>query len=112
MIKMNATIKRIAELREARGWTNNRMALEAGIGSSTVLNWYKSNAVPNEDAIRALCEAFGITMSEFYNTEPTPISLSEVQKEFLTEFDCLNKDEKRGLLEFLKSLNISRKKFQ
>ena len=51
MIKINDTIKRIAELRDARGWTNNRMSLEAGIGSSTVLNWYKSNAVPNADAI-------------------------------------------------------------
>ena len=112
MIKMNNTIKRISELRDARCWTNNHMAMEAGIGSSTVLNWYKSNAIPSESAIKALCDAFGITVAEFYNTNSTPVSLSEIQTDFLAEFDCLNNDEKYGLLTFLKSLNTTRKKLQ
>jgi len=112
MIKTNSTIKRIGELRDARCWTNNRMAMEAGIGASTVLNWYKSNAVPNANAIKALCDAFGISVAEFYNTDVKPVSLSDVQKEFLAEFDCLNKDEKRSLLDFLKTLNATRRKFQ
>ncbi|MCL2751941.1 MAG: hypothetical protein FWE62_04195 [Firmicutes bacterium] len=48
---MNKIIKRIAELRDTRGWTNNRMSVEAGIGSATVINWYARNATPKIEAI-------------------------------------------------------------
>lgn len=108
---MNRYIKRIADLRDERGWTNNRMSIEAGIGSATVINWFARNATPKLDAIEMLCFAFGITMSEFFNNEEDLESLSEIQTEFLSEFDCLNMDEKQKLLDFVKSLNTTRRKY-
>lgn len=109
---MNKVIKRIAELRDARGWTNHRLSMEAGIGSATVQNWYTHNAIPKHEAIQAICGAFGISLAEFFNEEPEPISLSEVQRAFLVEFDLLNSDEKRDLLQFVKTMNATRKRSQ
>lgn len=108
---MNKYIKKIAELRDERGWTNNRMAVESEIGASTVINWFTRNATPKLEAIEALCKAFGITMSQFFSEESELISLSEIQTDFLGEFDCLNLDEKQKLLDFVKSLNTTRSKF-
>lgn len=109
---MNKIIKRIAQLRDQYGWTNNRLSVEAGIGSATVINWYKRNALPKIEAIQAVCDAFGITLAEFFNEEPQPISLSEIQKDFLTEFDQLGNDEKRDLLQLIQTMNKTRKRFQ
>lgn len=105
-------IQRITKFRDERGWTNNRMSVEAGLGSATVINWYKRNATPKLEAITALCDAFGISLGEFFNDEGDLVSLSDVQKEFLSELDLLNKDEKRDLLKFIQTMNSTRKRFQ
>ena len=105
-------LKKITKFRDERGWTNNRLSIEAGVGSATVQNWYKRNATPKLEAVIALCEAFGISLAEFFNDEPERLSLSKVQKDFLDDFDQLNKDEKRDLHQFVKTINTTRKSFQ
>lgn len=105
-------LKRITKFRDERGWTNNRLSVEAGVGSATVQNWYKRNAIPKLEAIIALCDAFGISLAEFFNDEPERTCLSDVQKDFLNDFDQLNIDEKRDLHQFVKTMNAVRKKFQ
>lgn len=108
---MNKIIKRIAQLRDERNWTNYHLSLEANIGSATIINWYKRNAVPKIEAIEAVCDAFGISLTEFFNYDNERISLSETQKEFLAEYDLLTKDEKSSLLNFVKTMNETKKKF-
>lgn len=108
---MNKIIERIAKLRDERKWTNYRLSVEAGIGSATVINWYKRNATPKIEAIQALCVAFGISLCEFFNYENEQVSLSDNQKEFLSEYDQLNKNEKNALLNFVKTMNETKKQF-
>lgn len=105
-------LNRITTLRDERGWTNNRMSVEAEIGSATVINWYNRKTTPSLDAIIALCGAFGISIAEFFNESPERLSLSDVQKDFLDDFDQLNKDEKHDLHQFVKTMNKTRKRFQ
>lgn len=102
-------IRRITKFRDERGWTNNRMSVEAGVSSATVINWYKRAVTPEFKAIVALCEAFGVTLAEFFNDEPERISLSKVQKDFLYQFDLLNKAEKDSLLHFVTIMNETKR---
>ena len=108
---MNKIIEKIARLRDDRGWTNYRLSVEANIGTGTILNWYKRNVTPKLEAIQSVCNAFGITLAEFFNEEKEIISLTDTQKEFLAEYDQLYKEEKQTLLNFIKTINMTRKNF-
>lgn len=107
---MNKIIERIATLRDERGWTIYRLSVEANIGTATILNWFKRDATPKLDAIQAVCNAFGITLVQFFNFKNEYVSLSETQKKFLAEYDQLNNDEKNALLELISTMNSVRKK--
>lgn len=102
-------IKRIEELRDERHWTSHHMAIEAEIGTSTVVNWFNRNSTPKLEAIESLCKAFGITMSEFFNESNDVSYLTEEQKEILQQWNLLHSNEKFDLLNFLKTLNNNKK---
>lgn len=102
-------LQRITKFRDERGWTNNRMSVEAGVSSATVINWYKRGVTPEYKAIVALSDAFGVTLAEFFNDEPERISLSKVQKDLLSQFDLLNKAEKDSLVHFITTMNDTKK---
>lgn len=108
---MNKIIEKIAKLRDERGWTNYRLSLESGVSTATIISWYKTNATPKLNAIQQLCDCFGITLAEFFNFENECINLSQEQKEILTEYDLLNKNEKLALINLIKTMNITRKSF-
>ena len=62
-------IDRIDELRRARGWTVNYLAMEAMITQSTLNNIFSRHSEPKICTLRAICDAFGITLSEFFSEE-------------------------------------------
>lgn len=59
-------IERIDELRVKRGWSVNCLAVEAMLTQSTLNNMYVRKAEPKLSTLRAICAAFGITLSEFF----------------------------------------------
>ncbi len=52
--------ERIYQLRKAKDWTLERLGSEVGLGKTTVLNWEKSGAVPNEEILRKLSSLFEV----------------------------------------------------
>ena len=103
-------IHRITELRNERGWTNHRMAIEAGISSPTVTNWYNTRkSEPSLNAIISLCEAFEISLSDFFNPNKEYNVLTPFQKEMLSEICQLSKAERDSLLQYIKITNTTRK---
>jgi len=103
-------IKRIAKFRDERGWSNNRMALEADVSAATVANWFKRKVTPQHEAIVSLCEAFGVTLAEFFNDEPERLSLSVFEKELLSEMSLMSNDERGAVLNLVKTINAEKKK--
>jgi len=61
-------LERITELREERGWSVYRLAKLTEIPQSTIATWYQKNLYPPVDKLEVLCEAFGISLSEFFHT--------------------------------------------
>ena len=57
------TLKRIDELRLEKGWSVNNLAMEAMITQSTLNNIYLRKTEPKLSTLRALCNAFGITLA-------------------------------------------------
>jgi transcriptional regulator with XRE-family HTH domain len=85
------------------------MAVEANIGVSTVNNWFGRNSTPKIEAIESLCVAFGITTSAFFNESDDVDYLTVEQRELLSEWTCLHKNEKADILRLIKTINANRK---
>lgn len=62
-------LSRIKTLMEARGWTAYRLASEAGLTESTIQNLFRRNGIPPLPTLEAVCSAFGITLSQFFDDD-------------------------------------------
>lgn len=101
---------RIKQLQNNRNWSINHMAMEANISPGTILNWFKRKSIPTIEGIQNLRNAFGITLSEFFNEcGDDSVYLSQIQKELLSEFDLLDKREKEDIIRLIKTRNEIRK---
>ena len=73
--------KRIRELMEERGWTDYRLAKEAGLSHSTVTNMFNRNNAPTLPTLEAVCKAFRITLGQFFSEGNEDCGLTPEQRE-------------------------------
>lgn len=65
-----ATARRITALCQERHWKPYHLALQAGVPSSTVKNILNGTSRnPGIVTLKKLCDAFEITLTEFFDTE-------------------------------------------
>ena len=93
----NLVGKNIEQLRKEKGWSINYLAMESGLTQSTLNNLYSRNTEPKISTLRAICGAFGITLSEFFKEE-------ENEDELIRRVKTLSKENKTALLQILKCL--------
>ncbi len=91
-------LEKIDKLRLARNWSINNLAMEAMLTQSTLNNLYTRKAEPKLSTLRAICNAFGITLSEFFAEEEQ----SEDEEELIRRVRALNDEKKKGLLTLLR----------
>ena len=60
--------------------------------------------LPSISSLEKICNAFEITLSEFFALEEDNFTLTDVQKKLLTETNRLTDKQKLALLDFLKTL--------
>lgn len=97
-------LERIKQLRDERGWSNYRLAREAGISENSLNNLFRRNNLPTIPTLESICKGFGITLSQFFAEGGEPVELSEAQREMLQTWNTLNDEQKNTLLEFLKKI--------
>ena len=95
-------IQRIHELRKERGWSVNYLAMEAGLTQSTLSSMLGRNTPPKIDTLVALCNAFGITLSQFFLEEEEMEIITKQEKELIVLYRSLSSDKKIALLELMK----------
>jgi len=97
-------LTQIKKLRDDRGWSNYRLAKEAGISENSLNNLFRRNNLPTIPTLEAICNGFGITLSQFFAENGEPIELCDAQRKMLATWDALKEDQKTTLLEFLKTI--------
>ena len=97
-------LERIVQLREERGWSEYRLSEESGITQSTISTWFRKNVTPTVNSIESICKACNITLSQFFNFDNEPVTLTVTQKELLENWSRLTAEQQRIFLELLKSL--------
>ena len=95
-------IERIRELRDARGWSTNQLALEAELTQSTVSTVLtKTNSLPSLETLIRLCNAFGITLAQFFMEEEQSELVSAQEKILIEEYRKLSEKKKKAVLALL-----------
>lgn len=100
------TNQRIRQLMKERGLTEYRLALDSGLSKSTVSALLHRNTTPSVPTIEAVCNALGITVSQFFAEEGDSLLVNEEQRLLLQRYAQLTETQKRiiqqTMLEFLR----------
>ena len=57
--------------------------------------------VPTVPSLEKICEAFGITLSQLFAGDNTPIALTAKQKEMLERWDRLNEEQQAVIFQLI-----------
>ena len=96
-------LKKINKMRLDRGWSVYRLSLESGLPQSTITNMFNRETLPSIPTLQSLCDAFGITMCDFFKDENNNY-YSQKNEELLMLFNNLTEQEKDGLLLLLRRI--------
>lgn len=95
-------IERIKELRDARGWSTNQLALEAELTQSTVSTLLKKDgALPNLDTVIKLSNAFGLTLAQFFKEDEQNELISAQEKILIDCYRKLPEKKKKAILDLI-----------
>ena len=97
------TIERIKRLLNERGWTPYRLAKEAGLPDATIGNIFRRNTMPTLPTLEAVCNAFGITLSQFF-AEGDMVEMSPELKEHFDNWVNLTATQKDAVIKMLKAM--------
>ncbi len=99
-------LDRIDHFRKQCGWSINNLAMEAGLTQSTLNNLYTRKAEPKISTLRAICNALGISLAEFFSEDypPNDESITLEDLEILKNISHLSQKQKQALLFLLRSL--------
>ena len=101
---MVPVLDRITFYRNQKGWTEYQLATKSGLTQSTISSWYRKDLVPSIPSLEKICNAFGITLSQFFSENETPYALTEIQKQLLDASTVLTEEQQLSLIEFIKKL--------
>lgn len=97
-------LERITYYRNLKNWTEYQLAEKSGLTQSTISAWYRKNTYPTIPSLEKICNAFGITLSQFFATEMDTFELTPLQKNLMTEITHFTEEQQIALLEFFKKL--------
>ena len=93
--------KKIEELRFQRGWSMYELAQQAGITQSTLSSMIKRGNAPKIDTLYFICEAFGITLAQFFMDDGELEILTDDEKRLMSLYRRLPEAKRRALLDLL-----------
>ena len=79
----------IRKNRETRGWTEYQLAERSGLPQSTISSWYKKGMTPSFSSLEKICEAFGLTLSQFFADAEDRLALTPAQRTLLDKWSRL-----------------------
>lgn len=97
--------ERITTLRLERKWSEYQLAEKSGITQSTISSWSRQNVVPSIQNLEKICNAFQITLSQFFlEDDSQAICLTESQKSMFHAWNRLTVEQQTTLLQFMKTI--------
>lgn len=95
-------LERLRHLMDERGWTVYRVARESGLSEKTVYNIYSRNTMPSIPTLEAICNAFGITLAQFF-ADGKLIEMSLDLEEVFENWLVLTPEQKEATLSMMRA---------
>lgn len=90
--------KKIVNLCNERGWSIYTLSLEAGVTQSTLNSMLQRGNPPKIETLQCICQAFGMTLSQFFMDDEQVEILSSREKELISSFRKLSDKKQEALL--------------
>lgn len=87
-----------------RNWSDYRLAKEAKLSHSTVTNMFNRNNAPTLPTLEAVCDAFGITLAQFFADGEESYKLTEEQQLLFARWSSLTEKQKQLLLDLMSTM--------
>lgn len=95
---------RVKELCVKHKMTKYRLSQLTGMSQTALGNIMNTKSMPTVLTLEKICDAFSITMAQFFAGEGERPDLTQEQKEIIETWDKLGSEERRILLQFVRSL--------
>ena len=97
-------LERIKTLRDERNWTNYRLCDEAGLPYVTVTNMFSRGTQPTISTLKALCDAFDISLAQFFSEGSADITLNGDELQLISNYRKLSKKDRAAVAALINSL--------
>lgn len=101
---MMNVLERITYYRKMKNWTEYQLAEKSGLTQSTISTWYRKDMLPTIPSLEKICNAFGITLSQFFAIDNEQFELTAIQKNLINESDRLSEEQLQSLIHFIRTL--------
>lgn len=98
-------LEKITKFRLERNWTEYQLAEKSGLPQSTISSWYRKNQIPTIPSLEKICDAFNITLAQFFSDENLEIiQVTKIQSDLLHEWNKLQDNQQQAVLQLLRSM--------
>lgn len=97
----NEIIERIQSLCESRSWSLYRLAKESGITYSTLCTMLHKANSPSIPTLIKICNGFGISLTEFFDSENESAKLTYSQKKHLEQWNLLTEKNQQNAEQYI-----------
>mgnify|MGYP005799913649 FL=1 len=98
--------KRLRQLLNERGWTEYRLSKKCGLSESTLANIFRRNTMPSITTLEAICNGFGITLSQFF-AEDDMVELTPELKNLFDKWISLTPEQKNAIYSMVNAFDNS-----
>lgn len=94
-------IERIDRIMKERNWSDYRLSLESGLSSSTIANIHRRGTVPSISTLEQICDAFGISLSQFFAEDTRLVQLTSEQADMFDTWASISGNQKQIIHEII-----------
>lgn len=109
MLDEKYVVERIKELCQIHNMSMYAISKKTGISQSSLSNLLHRESVPTFTTLSKICDAFGITLSQFFAEGGVRLDLTEEQKKVLNIWDSLSEREKEKVTDYIQGISASKK---
>ena len=95
---------RLRQLLNEQGWTEYRLSKKCGLSESTLANILRRNTTPSISTLEAICNGFGITLSQFF-AEDEMVELTPELDELFQKWVNLTPEQKSAVYGMIAAFN-------
>ena len=104
-IKAMDVIKKLTELRLERNISVYRLSELTGINQSTLANTFSRGTIPSIKHLEIMCDALGVTLSQFFAQDEEMFYLSKKEIELINNYRKLPKELCRNLSDLINDMS-------